>query len=468
MPSLLIFRSLPTALSMTVLVIALFAVAATPIGWYVMERICVNPEMLADAEFQKTVEINRSPWKVVYLDDSNQHSLTTVLGNQLRGVELIFNAGVNSVKGIFSLKPGLRHFFYFLGGALWTLMVWSFFGCAITRAALMRYTRDEPIGIDDAFDFAFDKFFSCFGGIAIPLLAVFGLTIPIAAIGLLMTTNLGAAIGGTLWFIVLILSLIMSVIILGLMFAWPLIVSSISCEGQDSFDGMSRAFAYVFQRPIHYLVYALIAVVFTGVCWAVAGSVIEGTIRTAHWSASWGMNVADGFRSVELSDDDEISLAPEEQPVGSAEDFLQVTQREAALGRDPNVQRKDDETPDLISNQAPEASPGDPGAAESRTLEIGKWMIKFWDNVARTLGAAFLFGLFWSVASAVYLLLRKDLDDTEMDEIFLVDERRTYELPPLKDDASGVPQLDEDQVIPAKIDPPESADRAEGDSANGS
>jgi hypothetical protein len=45
------------------------------------------------------------------------------------------------------------------------------------------------------------------------------------------------------------------------------------------------------------------------------------------------------------------------------------------------------------------------------------------------------------MASAAYLLLRKDVDETEMDEIYLADQRRTYDLPPLKSDADGIPQI---------------------------
>ena len=45
------------------------------------------------------------------------------------------------------------------------------------------------------------------------------------------------------------------------------------------------------------------------------------------------------------------------------------------------------------------------------------------------------------MASAIYLLLRKDVDDTEMDEISVVNQQRTYELPPLKTDENGIPQV---------------------------
>jgi hypothetical protein len=43
-----------------------------------------------------------------------------------------------------------------------------------------------------------------------------------------------------------------------------------------------------------------------------------------------------------------------------------------------------------------------------------------------------LYGYFWILAAAVYLLLRKDIDDQEMDEIELWNERRVWTLPPLE------------------------------------
>ena len=47
------------------------------------------------------------------------------------------------------------------------------------------------------------------------------------------------------------------------------------------------------------------------------------------------------------------------------------------------------------------------------------------------------------MASAVYLLLRYDVDETEMDELYLPNEQRSYELPPLKSDEFGIPQVQE-------------------------
>ena len=74
-------------------------------------------------------------------------------------------------------------------------------------------------------------------------------------------------------------------------------------------------------------------------------------------------------------------------------------------------------------------------------------MIGIWNSLFRTLAAAFIYGLFWCMASAIYLLLRKDADETEMDEIYIVDEKRTYELPPLQSDENGIPQVQEPRPV---------------------
>jgi hypothetical protein len=77
----------------------------------------------------------------------------------------------------------------------------------------------------------------------------------------------------------------------------------------------------------------------------------------------------------------------------------------------------------------------------SETLDRGSNLIGMWNGMVRTLAVAFIYGLFWCQAAAIYLLLRKDVDDTEMDEVFIEEEVRTYELPPLKTDERGIPQV---------------------------
>jgi hypothetical protein len=51
----------------------------------------------------------------------------------------------------------------------------------------------------------------------------------------------------------------------------------------------------------------------------------------------------------------------------------------------------------------------------------------------------FGYGLFWCLSAAMYLLLRQDVDQTELDELYVEREDRGYELPPIPTDAAGVP-----------------------------
>ena len=59
------------------------------------------------------------------------------------------------------------------------------------------------------------------------------------------------------------------------------------------------------------------------------------------------------------------------------------------------------------------------------------------------MGSGFLFAFFWTNSCAIYLLLRRDKDATEMDECLAEDEdQAAVALPPLKTDAMGAPEVD--------------------------
>ena len=216
-----------------------------------------------------------------------------------------------------------------------------------------------------------------------------------------MTINVGLLVTGAVYFLVLGAALIMTLILLGLTFGWPLAVSAISAEGQESFDAMTRSFGYTFQKPLNYAIYALIAIVFGGVCWLVIARIAEGVEGLSYWSTSWGANVADGDRI------EEIKTA--------------------------------------VSAPAPAADQEQPAWA----LRNGARAIGFWTGLVKTVAVAFLFGQFWCLAAATYLLLRRDVDETETDEIFVSEDQRTFDLPPLPGSEGGSPPPPEAPVAAA-------------------
>ena len=229
-----------------------------------------------------------------------------------------------------------------------------------------------------------------------PLLAVGVLCIPTFVLGLLLGFDIGVMLVGLLWFIVVGISIVMGILLLGLMFGWPLMIASVACEGQNSFDSMTRSFAYVLQRPFHYLCYALVAILFGGITWFLVSSVADGMVGLTYWSVSWGANI-------------------------TGEDITGVDRIDQLVLGMP------------LDDQG--------NLTETSPMYAGRSLINFWNAVIKSLAAAFLYGLFWCLSSAVYLLLRKDVDQTEMDEIFLIDEKRTYTLPPLRSDENGIPQV---------------------------
>ena len=100
------------------------------------------------------------------------------------------------------------------------------------------------------------KWKSYFAAPLFPLLGVLLATVPILCVGVLLRSAISLWIAAVLWPILLLGGLMMAILLLGLLFGWPLMWATISSEGTDSFDALSRSYAYVFQRPLHYLFYA--------------------------------------------------------------------------------------------------------------------------------------------------------------------------------------------------------------------
>ncbi len=124
---------------------------------------------------------------------------------------------------------------------LWAMAVWALFGGAISRVAAVQLAADERIGWVAALRFAASKWLSYFAAPLLPLLGVVLVAIPLAVLGLLVRWNFGVLLAGVLWPLALLGGLVMALLLLGLAFGWPLMWATISTEGTDSFDALSRS-----------------------------------------------------------------------------------------------------------------------------------------------------------------------------------------------------------------------------------
>ncbi len=210
--------------------------------------------------------------------------------------------------------------------------------------------------------------------------------------GLLSRLDVGFTIVGALWPIGLVFSLLMGLLLVGVIFGWPLMWGTISAEGTDAFDALSRSYAYVYQRPFHYLFYAVVALAlgYGGVYAALAFA--QAVLYLGAWSLSWWTGTeraAEVFAALRI---------PPENSTGAA-----------------------------------------------------TWV--FWANATSALVVAYAASYFWTSWTAIYFLLRRTTDATPMDAVYLEEQLDTRPLPQLKKDSAGVPVVEEpeDATEEAKI-----------------
>jgi hypothetical protein len=315
--------------------------------------------------------------------------------------------------GLFDPRASWAEFCFLLLCALWELVVWAFFGGAITRLAAVALAREEHLSWNHLADYARRKWTAYFTAPMFPLFGVLLATIPLACFGLLLRFDIGLVIAGALWFLVLLAGLFMAILLVGLFFGFPLMWATISVEGTDSFDALSRSYAYTLQRPLHYFFYSVVAGLLGVLGWWVVFLFASAVIGLASWGVGWWSG-------------DRIAL---ETIAGHPWDSVLFGGGQAmSLPLDADV--------------------------SGPSAELGLKLIRFWDDILVTLAMGFVFSYFWTATTAIYFLLRRQVDAMEMDEVFVPGEEEPYGLPPLKHDAAGVPGVaDAPAVDPADPGP---------------
>jgi hypothetical protein len=304
---------------------------------------------------------------------------------------------------LFDARMTLTGLAFYATCALWALAIWAWFGGAIARMAAVELAREDRPPTKAVFAHVRRKWPAYVAAPLLPLMGVLIGIVLLAPIGLLARWDATVVGAGLLWPLALVGGLVLTIFLVGLVFGWPLMWGAISTEAMDSWDALSRSYAYVYQRPLHYLFYAAVSAVLGALGWLFIWAFVSLVVYLAAWSASW---TAGGARIEQLD-----NAAPEAV---------------AAL-RWPGM-----------ADPAAEADP--PGTLR----KIGAAMIGFWSALARLLALGFAYSFFWTASTAIYLLLRRDTDGTPLDEVHLDDEEDATPLPPLRPDAAGVPLVTDD------------------------
>lgn len=367
LPWWILFRAAGAAFSPTVILLAAAGCLATWAGWSLADRLGLavsdpTADLIAAAKSADVLVLpgpaGGLPGPAATLTPSREVlPWLSAAGDRLP-------AAVGEFLGLLGVpfRPGAT--VGQLAGAVvrlaWFVLVWSIFGTAITRHVALKLVDEEVPGLVGATLFGSRKWLSSFNSVAFVLLGILALSVPGGLLGLLMRTDWGLAVAGVVWPLVLLGAVVLAILAVGLVAGWPLMVAAVGVERGDSFQAISTAFSYVYQRPLHFLFYAALALLVAIPALAAAGLLADASITFAFWASSLGMGherttaLLEGLRG--------------SGPLGEA---------------------------------------------------WGARAIAFWTRGAGTLLGSFGWGYFWAIATAAYLLLRHDVDGTELDEVVI-------------------------------------------------
>ncbi len=303
---------------------------------------------------------------------------------------------------------GLGNRIYLICVILWTLATWGFFGGAITRMAAVQIARNEKVSMTEALKFAKERFQSFFSAPVFPLLFLGVLTFILILFGVfsgLIPVIGDILIAGLLWPLVLVLGLVMAVVLVGLV-GWPMMNATISSEGSDSFDALSRSYSYVYQAPWHYLWYSAVALAYGAVLVFFVG--LMGSLMV--YLGQWGISQAPFLAGNETNDREPTYLF-----VNAPTSF---GWRDLLLNPSPFKAKQE-----VV---APSGNIIEPTGMSDKYMKNMTWynslgglLVSAWLYLFFLLIVGFGYSYFWTASTIIYLLMRKKLDDTDMDEIHL-------------------------------------------------
>ena len=368
-PWLILLRTFRIAISPSLLGLAAIAVLLAPWGWRLAGQVFFTAEQraarAASGEAMPRSDNSRLASELPRAPRPYLPAAPTAL------LEAYFDLA-EPLRRFFHLEITLREAGYYLFGFLWTLAVWAFPGGVITRRAVVQLATDAPPGIVAESQYAGRRYGWYFLAPLYPLLGVVLLAVPISIVGLILRASLGAGalVAGLVWILVILAGLAAMWLLAGLIFGWPLMWPTISAEQDgDAFEAFSRSFSYVFGRPLHYFFYVVIAAALGALGWAavtVAGELVQ---EFGFWALSWGGG------------------------------------HEAAA---------------LVREQALDIAQGENGWLRSGVAwKAGTGLIGLLLAVLHAVVTGFRFTYFFAAASAIYLLLRQDVDEKELDEVYV-------------------------------------------------
>jgi len=288
-PWLMLFRTPFIAFYLRVLLLAYLGVCTMNFGGWLGQKLFLSSGNAPVAMYAHQAEIATFPSPISSVDEP---------------ISTVWNEVSAPFRSIFYAPFSIRQLALSLFFALWICATWAFFGGAICRIAALELAISDRCGLKAAVIHGLKKFVAYFLSPVFPMIGVFGLLFGILVFGWINWIGVWASVlTGIFGFIAVIFAVIISLLLVPLLAGWPLMWGTISCERSDHFDALSRSYAYVTQRPFHYLGYLLVGA-FCGVVGLYVATLLENVAShvlmtgllwgqgTEHTTQIWSHSVA--------------------------------------------------------------------------------------------------------------------------------------------------------------------------------
>jgi hypothetical protein len=283
------------------------------------------------------------------------------------------------------------HWLFALIFTAYFLLIWSVFGGAISRIAAVHVARDEKISVRHALSFSTSKAVSFIFAPIIPVLIVFGigLVIAIASTLLFHIPYVGPVVAGIFFCLALLGGFVITLVILGTIGGFNLMYPTVAVEGSDSFDAISRSFSYVFARPWRMLWYTLVTIVYGAICYLFVRFFIWMVLAVTWFFMSWFL----GHRSPGID-----AILHPYHPA----DVWPLLWPQPGAGAPTNPLPY---TPDYEHLKSTEA--------------ISAGLMVWWNYLVIGLIGAFAISFYFSANTIIYYLMRREVDATELDDVYV-------------------------------------------------
>lgn len=262
-----------------------------------------------------------------------------------------------------------EHRLFLLIYGVFFLFVTAVCGGALSRMTALELAVGERMRIRDAVEFSLSHWLRLMLAPALPLILAGVLILVMGLLGVLMNVPGLDVVGAMLYGVVLILGLIATLLVLLYAAAFHLVIPAVATENCDLWDAQQRSYAYVLNRPLHWLGYGLIGVVGLAI-----GYVIVAVVAAVLLNMS-----ATLFSAL------------------SGNSALTILARVSPFDLQPHLSTS---------------------IHGGRMSAIAAWVLGFWQMLVLMLVAAYVVAYYFSASTAAYLLLRKTCDGQDPAEVW--------------------------------------------------